>query len=1054
VLYTHRPNHRQAFSLIELAVVLIIIAIVAAIAIPTFQAVIDRSDYRAHQARDEALARRIGAGIAFQTQPTYAEIVDEALAETDVSTSAPGLAAQSNNTPTGWNPTVNYIPTPDPSDPANEANWVSLAAGQNPDGNRWTTDRNQLAWTVDDIALRTATRHDETRMVYCTVQLSNGLGTCTANGSSSSSSPTPGFPLTVTAELDAALDLSWPTQEPAAEYRVNCWTPALTPAGDTPKIVTATSGATQTAQVTGLENFVTHTCEVDAIVAPADVTSSPATGVPFTGPTLPAPPGGPPSAPPVGPEVDPPSTPAPPTPPECAADGSNTDCLGTGTALAGLTSFVSAHGGTHQLYTVDTSTNRLRVVVDTGSAQASTRTISVLDATGVPVDLSTATDLVAGRHPSRVHPQGTSPYSVLYASTSTGGIWMLSPISGSSTWRGYQVATGLGAVSALAYDNCPAGPATSTRAQDSMCVHAATATGIIPVPMTNSTAPVIETALPARGPAAAAGLASNTADALATANDGAYFTTSGASVTRTNWDGSVNTLTNSGTAMSGANGIAWMDDEFYVADSTSKRVFNVTAAGVRSVVAGIASSTVMTDGIGTAASFVNPTRIHWHGSTPDLYVLDANCVRRLDADTGAVTTLLCPASTPASAPLLRADSTAAAPVYAPSTAASSTAASSAPRIRLSDDGVYAVFVSNQANLTADDATTDWDVFRRRLTDGDIILLTNGANGAPTSADSLTEVPVSDDGSVVAYTSAGDLYHQVVNGSTTQVATRSFFGLTNNLNAEDLSSDGTTLLLRASKDLLPVDATGTGNAIGALRGNDDDIYAWTAAGGFTFVSSRADNTPANSAAGFGCTNARYSPDETRVSMNCTTSLVTPDGNGTVSDVFVKDLAAGTVWRANESSANVQSTLAASVAGMLDADQVVFVSADTALVPADTNAVADVFIKRLSTGATTRITYNGAELTSGVQSASANDQGVLVVTAAALDPADVNALTDVHLYRPDSGTWRWLSAAPGGGGGWLNASATISNLDLTSSTLSYMAHHSSSGGRRYLVLRSLT
>jgi prepilin-type N-terminal cleavage/methylation domain-containing protein len=46
----HLTSRRRAFSLIELAVVLIVIAVIAAIAIPTFQATIAASDESAAEA--------------------------------------------------------------------------------------------------------------------------------------------------------------------------------------------------------------------------------------------------------------------------------------------------------------------------------------------------------------------------------------------------------------------------------------------------------------------------------------------------------------------------------------------------------------------------------------------------------------------------------------------------------------------------------------------------------------------------------------------------------------------------------------------------------------------------------------------------------------------------------------------------------------------------------------------------------------------------------------------------------------------------------------------
>ena len=1050
----HRYPRPHAFSLIELAVVLIVVAVIAAIAVPTFSQVIRESDFRAHQARDEALARRIGAGIAFRTQPTYADIVAEALTETDVSGRAPTVTAQS----TGWNPTVNFIPTDDPDDPDNEANWVTLAAGDDANGDPWTADRYQLAWTVDATALRTATRHDATRVVYCSVLLANGLGICTDGVPSAPSGPSPGFPLTVDTERDAALDLSWPTQDPATSYRLTCWTPALTPAGDTPKIVPAVPGSTQTASATGLENLVEHTCEVDAIVTPADVTSAPATGTPFRGSALP--PGDPIPRPPVGDEPDPPPTPTPPTPTECLATAT-AECLSNGATLAGLASFASAHAGNHQLYTVDTAANRLRVVVDTNTSTSATRTIEVRDAAGTTVDLTATTDLVAGRHPSRSHPQGTSPYSVFYAATSTGTVWMLSPISGSSVWRGYQVASGLGSISSIAYDACPATPASSTRAGgDTMCVHAATAAGVVPVPMTATGAPVIETPMPPRGPAGS-GVASNTADGLGGTGPGAYFTTSGATVTRTNWDGTANALTNSGPAMTSGAGIAWMDGNFYVADLGSRRVFQVTPAGVRTVVAGSGTNHIA-DGTGTGASFSAPTSIHWHGSTPNVYVLDTNCVRRLNTTTGAVTTLLCPA-TRTTAELTRVDVAQSTQVASPSTvtvtANSSTASAVIPgafslTAELAHDSDWVVFDTTRSDLGPADTNGTYDVYRRNLSTGEVQRVTDGTNGAPNGG---FQPRTSADGNTIAYLSTNSrvLYVTTYTGATAATVT-AYTGSSSSEAAGlgDITQDGTEV---AFTTLRAVTAGDTNNA------RDVFVYSITT-GTTTRVSTNSTGGQSGPNNTGDCSGAQFSPDGTKVAFACNlTQLVAADSNGRW-DVFVKNLSTGAIVRASLSAAGAEGNNDSGLpAGdrlfTADGNQLMFTSSATNLVSGDTNGAVDVFTKDLTSGAITRITRaDGTELAAGsyVATFSPDNSNVAFATADNLGEPGANTTSHDVFLKPatGSGTYRLLSMTNSGtGGGWITGAASQYTISLGDDRVAYHLRYPTDGNNRFLATRLL-
>lgn len=82
-----RIKSRRGFSLIELAVVLIVIGFIAAIAIPTFQKVIAKSEESAARASVEAVGRNAVAMAAFDRTSSGSvdpySMLSEAVAETD-----------------------------------------------------------------------------------------------------------------------------------------------------------------------------------------------------------------------------------------------------------------------------------------------------------------------------------------------------------------------------------------------------------------------------------------------------------------------------------------------------------------------------------------------------------------------------------------------------------------------------------------------------------------------------------------------------------------------------------------------------------------------------------------------------------------------------------------------------------------------------------------------------------------------------------------------------------------------------------------------------------
>jgi Tol biopolymer transport system component len=152
----------------------------------------------------------------------------------------------------------------------------------------------------------------------------------------------------------------------------------------------------------------------------------------------------------------------------------------------------------------------------------------------------------------------------------------------------------------------------------------------------------------------------------------------------------------------------------------------------------------------------------------------------------------------------------------------------------------------------------------------------------------------------------------------------------------------------------------------------------------------------------------------------TNLVEGDGNG-VKDVFVRDLDRGTTFRASVASDGGEAD-AASGSPALSANGrfVAFVSAATHLVAGDGNDAADVFVRDLQDGTTTRVSVSstGAEANGESGSPSLSADGRLVVfwsMASNLVEGDGNGFSDVFLHDMSTRVTIRVSVSSGGAEG---------------------------------------
>ena len=164
----------------------------------------------------------------------------------------------------------------------------------------------------------------------------------------------------------------------------------------------------------------------------------------------------------------------------------------------------------------------------------------------------------------------------------------------------------------------------------------------------------------------------------------------------------------------------------------------------------------------------------------------------------------------------------------------------------------------------------------------------------------------------------------------------------------ISGDGRVVSFVSGSALLPGDSNGFA-----------DCYARDLSTGvLTRISLAHDGSEPNAV----CGSAQLSETGRYAAWASTaTNLVPGDTNG-VSDIFVRDLQEGTTTRVSVSSQEAQAGGASTLAQISDDGRTVaFLSDATNLVPNDTNAFNDVFVRDLDAGTTERVTVSseGAE-----------------------------------------------------------------------------------------------
>lgn len=264
----------------------------------------------------------------------------------------------------------------------------------------------------------------------------------------------------------------------------------------------------------------------------------------------------------------------------------------------------------------------------------------------------------------------------------------------------------------------------------------------------------------------------------------------------------------------------------------------------------------------------------------------------------------------------------------------------------SSNGRYVVFVSWSTNLVAGDTNAIDDVFLRDRWLGTTTRVNLAWNGAQAQGDEgASSAPsVSDDGTRIAFTSL-------------------------------------------ATNLVP----------GDLNGLADVFVRDTAAG----TTIRVAETPSGAGSSASIGGVISADGSTVAFVSWASNLVAGDTNG-IEDVFVRDLASGTLTRVNQSSGGAQSNGATEETPSISADGrfVAFASAATNLVAGDTNGEWDAFVHDRTDGSTARVSVgtNGVQADLGSYDPALSADGCIVVFASDatnLVPINLNGHGNVFL-----------------------------------------------------------
>jgi Tol biopolymer transport system component len=291
-------------------------------------------------------------------------------------------------------------------------------------------------------------------------------------------------------------------------------------------------------------------------------------------------------------------------------------------------------------------------------------------------------------------------------------------------------------------------------------------------------------------------------------------------------------------------------------------------------------------------------------------------------------------------------------------------------VTFSPDGTKIAFDDVSAGFGPTDTNGAEDVYVRDLTTGTTALISANASGTDSGDDASVDPVFSPDGTKIAFESdaddlgptdtnaASDIYVRDLTTGTTTLVSADASGTDSGDGASIgpvFSPDGTKIAFNSvADDLGPTDTNFCSFLVSS--GPCSDVYLRDLTTGTTSLVS--ENVAGTDSGDWHSNDPFFSPDGTKIafySAALNLAVPAPSAPPRIENVYVRDLSAGSTSLVSVSADGNGGGDSHSRSGPFSADgtKVAFTSQATNLGPVDTNGVQDVYVRDLSTGATSLV-----------------------------------------------------------------------------------------------------